>query len=181
MLLKDISESIRRPKKLNVIVHPNPLLKSICAPVDIASERNLKPFIKDMIKTMRAEEGVGLAAVQVGVFKRLLVFDDSEDQDNPRALINPVIVARSEEKTLVDEGCLSFPGVYFPVERHAAVVVEAIDENGAEIQIEATDFLSRVLQHEIDHLDGIMILERATPEVRQQALREYFAVGKDPV
>lgn len=165
---------------MDVIVHPNPLLKSKCKDVSFDKDTTIPRLAQDMIKTMRDADGVGLAAIQVGILKRMLVFDDSPEQNNPRAIVNPVIVKTSESMEVGEEGCLSFPKVYFPVDRHSEIVVEAFDENGNPITIEAEGFGARVLQHEIDHLDGVMILDRAKPEVRLQAMRAYASLANEP-
>lgn len=158
---------------MKVIVHPNPLLTAQSAEVDFSRDKSVSRLARDLINTMRNQDGVGLAAIQVGILKRVLVYDDSEDQDSPRAVVNPVITYTSEELEEGEEGCLSFPGVYFPVMRHRAVTVVAQNENGEPITIDAEGFSARVLQHEIDHLDGIMILNRAEPDIRLKAMRAY--------
>lgn len=127
-----------------------------------------------MIETMRNEEGVGLAAIQVGIPKSFFVYDDSPDQDNARVICNPVIIEESETLAESEEGCLSFPGLYFPVTRPETVVVDGLDAEGNMIRIEGDEFLSRIMQHEIDHLHGRVILDRATPEVRREVLRKFY-------
>jgi peptide deformylase len=109
-----------------------------------------------------------VAATQVGVLQRLFVFQLSEDE--MAAIANPEIVERSEETAVEDEGCLSIQGVLLPVERNATVTVTGRDEQGAEARFELEEPLSRVVQHEIDHLDGVLILDRTTPEARREAL-----------
>lgn len=128
-----------------------------------------------MIETMRAEEGVGLAAIQVGMPRAFFVYDDSPDQDDARVICNPVIIEQSDNFAESEEGCLSFPGLYFPVSRPELVVVEGIDAAGKPVRIEGDEFLSRIMQHEIDHLHGRVILDRATPEVRREVLSKFYA------
>jgi peptide deformylase len=123
---------------------------------------------------MRKFEGLGLAAIQIGVPKRLFVYDDSEKQDNPRVLINPVITAISDERALIDEGCLSFPGLYRPVERSAKVTITGLDHEGQPVEVTADGLLARVIQHEIDHLDGINFVAHLSDKERKAALREFF-------
>lgn len=123
----------------------------------------------DMLETMRIAPGVGLAGPQVGVLERIFVW---EVGDRHGAVINPVITERSEETFSDDEGCLSIPGVFFPVERSLTVTVEGLDETGDPIKIEAEEFLARVFQHEIDHLDGVLFIDRLTEELRREALTE---------
>lgn len=162
---------------MKVVSFPNPVLKMKSEDVDPRSEPNFSALIDDMAKTMYEEEGVGLAAIQVGIPQNFFVYDDSEEQNNPRVLCNPVILSTSDTIVEGEEGCLSFPGIFFPVNRPDAVVVEGLDENGEPLHIEAEGFLARLLQHEIDHLRGVVILDRATPEVRKQVLREHY-MGK---
>lgn len=160
---------------MEVLRYPNPILKTPCEPIDPAAEDGLAELVRDMVATMRREEGVGLAANQVGVTKSILVYDPSEDQDSPRAICNPRIVQHSGDLVENEEGCLSFPGTYFPVPRHSSVIVEAQNIHGKPVRIEADGFHAIVLQHEIDHLNGVVILDRAAPEVRQQVLREQLS------
>lgn len=134
---------------------------------------NFRAIVDEMAELMRDENGVGLAAIQVGMPLNFFVYDDSEDGDDPRVLVNPVIVQESKECEIAEEGCLSFPGVYFEVERPSAVKVRGLDIDGKEIEIVADGFLARIFQHEIDHLRGVVILDRATPEVRREVLRSF--------
>ena len=114
--------------------------------------------------------GIGLAATQVGVLHRVLVFQAYED-DPLTALVNPVLEWRSEELEAGMEGCLSLPGVHVEVERPVRVRVRAMDEMGDELEIEAEGLVARVIQHEIDHLDGILILDRISRQARKEAMR----------
>lgn len=157
---------------MDVIHYPNPMLKSQSVDVDPASDGSLSDLIDKMIETMREEDGVGLAAIQIGVPKNVLVYDPSPNGDSPQAVINPVIVSCSDDMVEGEEGCLSFPGIYFPVERYTAIAVEALNPSGERIRIDAEGFPAVVLQHEIDHLNGVVILDRATPEVRRQVMRD---------
>jgi peptide deformylase len=124
-------------------------------------------LIKDMIDTMRDAPGVGLAAPQVGVMERIFVWEVEEEHG---ALINPEIVKRSRERFTEEEGCLSLPGLVYPVERDYEVVVRALDEGGNEVEITGEDLLARVFQHEIDHLDGVLFIDRISEEERKEAL-----------
>lgn len=127
-------------------------------------------LVADMLETMREAPGVGLAGPQVGVLERVFVW---EVEDRHGALFNPVIVSRSDEMLWDEEGCLSIPGLAYEVERHASVAVEGLDENGRPVSIDAgeNDFLARVFQHEIDHLDGVLFVDRLTEETRNKAMR----------
>ena len=127
-----------------------------------------KRLIKDMIETMRDAPGVGLAAPQVGILERIFVW---EVEGEHGAVIDPVIVERSSETDEEEEGCLSLPGLVFPVVRPATVIVEGLDENGDPIRIEADDLLARVFQHEIDHLDGVLFPDRLPDDLKKEAMR----------
>ena len=133
----------------------------------------------DMIDTMREAPGVGLAGPQVGVLERMFVW---EVEGEHGVVVNPVIVERAAQIVTEEEGCLSLPGLYYPVERSVAVVVEGLDEGGAAVSLEATDLLARVCQHEIDHLDGILFIDRLPDELRKDALTKLrtAALGLPP-
>jgi peptide deformylase len=124
-------------------------------------------LVDDMIETMRAAPGVGLAAPQVGVQKRLFVYDVG---DGPRAVLNPVVSAHQGEWTY-DEGCLSVPSLYWPIVRPKRVQLRGRDLDGHEVSIEADELLARVFQHEVDHLDGMLLLERLDGQQRKEAMR----------
>ena len=111
---------------------------------------------------------MGLAATQVGVLRRLFVFQP--DDDGPRAIVNPVVVERGEETSTDDEGCLSLQGVKVPVERSTRIVLEGKDPNGDDLHIELDEYGSRIVQHELDHLDGVLIIDRTDDERRKEAL-----------
>lgn len=132
-----------------------------------------RSLIADMFETMYAEDGVGLAAPQIGVLQRVIVVDPREDESVPVALINPVIVMESEETDRAEEGCLSLPGLKEIVERKARVVVEGLGQDGALRRVEADGLLSRVLQHEIDHIDGILFIDRVSPLKRTLLLKRW--------
>jgi len=153
-----------------ILAHPNPALRQRAYEVDPTSDRSLKALVKSMAKTMYDAPGVGLAATQVGVHKRIVVFDL---EDGLVALCNPEIVETSEETEVDEEGCLSLPGITVPVPRATQCVCAAVDLRGERVNIAAEGMLARVLQHEVDHLDGVLIIDRATPEDRLAAVRRY--------
>jgi peptide deformylase len=155
---------------MDILEHPNPALKQPASPVDPKRDAQVARLVRSMAKAMYDAPGVGLAATQLGVQKRVVVIDVG---DGLIALCNPRIVDKSEETVVEDEGCLSLPGITVPVERALSCVCEAIDLNGAPLRLEGQDFLARVLQHEADHLDGVLIIDRATPEERRAAMRRY--------
>ena len=131
-------------------------------------DRSLRKLAKRMIRTMHDAPGVGLAAPQVGVLQRLLVYDVDDD---PRVLANPVLDEYSDETEESDEGCLSVPGVTMPVERPVSLRVRGQDEYGEPVDFRAEGFEARVIQHENDHLDGVLIVDRTTRSARAAALR----------
>jgi peptide deformylase len=131
-------------------------------------DRGLRKLAKRMIRTMHDAPGVGLAAPQVGVLQRLLVYDVDDD---PRVLVNPVLDEFSDESEESDEGCLSVPGVTMPVERAMSVRVRGLDEYGEPVDFRAEGFEARVIQHETDHLDGVLIVDRTSRSARAAALR----------
>lgn len=154
---------------MDILTHPNPALRAPAADVDPKTD-DLESLVKAMASVMYAAPGIGIAAPQVGVLKRVIAFDLDEGLI---ALCNPVIVFNSEETEVDDEGCLSLPGISVPVERSVAVVCEALNLKGEPVRIEATDLAARMLQHETDHLNGLLIIDRATPQERKAAIRRY--------
>ena len=140
-------------------------------------DRSLRKLAKRMIRTMHDAPGVGLAAPQVGVLQRLLVYDVDDD---PQVLVNPVLDEYSEEIEESDEGCLSVPGVTMPVERAVSVRVRGFDASGEPVDFRAEGFEARVIQHETDHLNGVLIVDRTSRSARAaalRALREQDAAG----
>lgn len=131
-------------------------------------DRSLRKFAKRMIRTMHDAPGVGLAAPQVGVLQRLLVYDVHDD---PQVLVNPMLDEYSDETEESDEGCLSVPGVTMPVERSMSVRVRGFDASGEPVDFRAEGFEARVIQHENDHLDGVLIVDRTSRSARAAALR----------
>lgn len=158
---------------MDVIAHPNPALKQHAADVDPKSDSSVETLVAHMVSAMYGASGIGLAATQVGVLKRVLVYDLGEEAPEPVALCNPVLTELSGERVTDDEGCLSFPGIAVPVERAARVTCEALSVKGDPVRIVAEGLHARLLQHEIDHLDGVLIIDRATPEERKAALQRY--------
>ena len=128
----------------------------------------LRSLVERMKLLMVDAHGIGLAATQVGVLRRVFVFQ--LDEDDVRAIVNPEIVERGDESEVADEGCLSIQGVTVPVERSLHVAIEGKDENGQDVRYELDDYEARCVQHETDHLDGVLMLDRTTPEARREAL-----------
>jgi peptide deformylase len=163
---QELSRRAREARK-DIRVIGDPVLREHAHEVT-EFDRSLRKLAKRMIRTMHDAPGVGLAAPQVGVLQRLLVYDVDDD---PRVLINPVLDEFSEEIEESDEGCLSVPGVTMPVERPVSVRVRGMDEYGEPVDFRAEGFEARVIQHENDHLDGVLIVDRTTRSARAAALR----------
>lgn len=152
---------------LEIRTFGDPVLKSVATPVESFDEA-LPRLASEMLASMREHEGVGLAATQVGRLKRIFVAGLEDDE---YAIANPVIENRSEATETDTEGCLSLPGVQVEVERSVGVTVSGYDPAGSPVRVEAEGLLARIMQHEIDHLDGITILERTDRESRREAMR----------
>lgn len=153
---------------LSIRIFGDPVLRSPAEEIKTFDEA-LARLAADMTETMKAAPGVGLAAPQVGVSRRLFTFDDGDG--NAGALCNPEVVWTSEETQTGEEGCLSIPQVYFPVTRALAARVRAQTLDGTPVELEGEGLLARIFQHEIDHLNGIMFVDRLDPEVRREAMR----------
>ena len=153
----------------SIRVFGDPVLKQRAAEVTDVDGR-LARLVDDMVETMYAAPGLGLAAPQVGVQKRLFVYD-LQDGDGPRTIINPTI-SETRGEWEYEEGCLSVPGLYFPIVRPKEVHLTGFDLDGNEVSIEADELQARLFQHELDHLDGRLLLELLEPDQRKQALRE---------
>lgn len=154
---------------LEVKTFGDPVLKTRAAKVKEFDDALLR-LTEDMLVTMHEREGVGLAANQVGRLRRVLVAAIEEDE---YVVINPVIEASSEETEVLAEGCLSIPGIQVEVERPVAVTITGQNAAGEDLRLEAEGLLARVFQHEVDHLDGVLILDRTDRESRKAALREW--------
>lgn len=143
---------------LPILNYPDPRLRTLAKPVkEVTAE--IKTLIADMIETMYDAQGIGLAASQVDQHIQLIVMDLSEDKNNPRVFINPKVTPLVEEKQPYEEGCLSVPDVYDKVERPNKVRIEALDENGKKIDEEVEGLLAVCIQHEMDHLNGVIFVD----------------------
>jgi peptide deformylase len=144
--------------RLPILRYPDPRLHTVARPVASVDER-IRRLVDDMLETMYEADGVGLAATQVDVHERVIVMDTSEPRDRAVVLINPEIVARSEELKVSEEGCLSVPQIYDKVERHARVTVRALGRDGQPFELDAEGLTSVCVQHEMDHLLGKVFVE----------------------
>lgn len=153
--------------RLNILRYPDPKLHLVAKPVVQVDDR-IRNLVVDMLETMYAAEGIGLAATQVDVHERVIVMDTSEGRDQPVVLINPELTARSEEMTLAEEGCLSVPATYDRVNRHSHVTVRALDRDGNLFEMEAEGLSAICVQHEMDHLVGKVFVEYLSPLKRDR-------------
>ena len=155
--------------KLKILEFPDPRLRKKAAPVEVVDDA-LRALIADMFETMYDAPGIGLAATQVDVHRRLLVADVSSDKSEPHVLINPEILEK-DGVTVTDEGCLSVPGYYEEVERAEHIRVRFLDQGGEQTEMEATGLLAVCIQHEIDHLDGKLFVDYLS-EAKRQRIRK---------
>jgi peptide deformylase len=160
-------EAVRLAALSQIRQYPDPVLRMEAREVETFDD-DLRRLVERMKRLMKDASGVGLAGNQVGMLRRLFVFQ--RDEDDVLAVVNPRIVEHSDETDLEDEGCLSMQGVRVPVERPLAVTVEAKDEHGQDVRLQLEGMPARVVQHEMDHLDGTLILDRTDDESRRKAL-----------
>ena len=156
--------------KLNILEFPDPRLTTVAKRVEVFDE-NLKTFVEDMTETMYSANGIGLAATQVDVHKRLLVMDISEGQDQPRVYINPEVLARSGEQ-IHEEGCLSVPGIYANVKRAEDITIKAQDVNGDSFEEQLEGLHAVCIQHEMDHLVGRLFVDYLSPLKRNMVKKK---------
>lgn len=156
-----------------ILTAPDPRLKLVSEPVEKV-DGDIRALVVDMIATMYDADGIGLAAIQVGVPKRMLVMDiDQRDgKKNPRVFINPVITWASEETAVAEEGCLSIPEIWDEVERPARIKAEYLDRDGKKQTLEADGLLAVCLQHEMDHLEGILFVDHLSKLKRSMAMKK---------
>lgn len=162
-----------------LIILPDPVLKQVSAPLERVDDA-VRALSADMLDTMYDAPGIGLAAIQVGVPKRLLVIDLSKEDEekNPQVFINPEILQSSDDRSVYEEGCLSIPDYYAEVERPARVTVRYVDLDGKERMLEAEGLLATCLQHEIDHLNGILFIDHISRLKREMVVRRFTKASK---
>ena len=164
--------------KLDILRYPDPRLHKVARPVAEVDAR-IRGLVDDMLETMYSAEGVGLAATQVDVHERVIVIDVSEPRNEPIVLINPELIARSEEMAVNEEGCLSVPEIYDKVSRHARVRVRALDRRGAVREFDAEGLLAVAVQHEMDHLLGKVFVEYLSPLKRTRIKTRMLKKSRD--
>lgn len=151
---------------LPIRTYPDPVLREAAKPVTVIDAK-LRQLAADMVETMEDANGVGIAAPQVGKSVRMVIVDFNPEEGDPKVLINPVITKRSGKKELWQEGCLSFPGLHTRVKRNPAVVCEALNLDGEIVEYRAEGLPARAVQHELDHLDGMLFVDKAGPSDKQ--------------
>ena len=164
--------------KLTILRYPDPRLHTVAKPVAQVDAR-IRQLVDDMLESMYDADGVGLAATQVDVHERVIVIDTSEMRDQPRVLINPALVVRSEEMTFTDEGCLSVPAIYDRVRRHARVTVRSLGRDGEPHEFEAEGLLAVAVQHEMDHLIGKVFVEYLSQLKRDRIKTKMLKKARD--
>ena len=162
-----------------ILTAPDPRLKAIS--IDVATvDGEIRKLVDDMAESMYAADGIGLAAVQIGVPKRVIVIDldQKEGKKNPRAFINPKILWASEEMAVFEEGCLSVPEIWDDVERPARIRCEYLDLDGKKVELEADGMLATCLQHEMDHLNGVLFIDHLSRLKRSMAIKKLTKAKK---
>ena len=163
---------------LPILQYPDPRLHKVAAPVTEV-DAGVRQLVDDMLETMYQSDGVGLAATQVDVHRRILVMDTSEQRDQPRVLINPELIRFSEEMMLGEEGCLSVPTIYDAVPRHARVTVRALGRDGQPFEFDAEGLTAVCVQHEMDHLMGKVFVEYLSPLKRDRIKTKMIKQARD--
>lgn len=163
-----------------LIILPDPVLREVSKPVEQVNG-SIKTLARDMFETMYDAPGIGLAAIQIGVPMRMLVIDlaKQDEPKEPQIFINPEILSSSDERATYEEGCLSIPEYYADVERPASVRVKFIDGSGAQKEIEADGLLAVCLQHEIDHLNGVLFIDYISKLKRDMVVRKFKKLARD--
>ncbi|KLN62416.1 peptide deformylase [Kiloniella spongiae] len=158
---------------LDIVIAPDPVLKVVCEPVKEVNDE-IRELLTSMLETMYKAPGIGLAACQVGVTKRVIVVDVSDDKEEnqPYCMVNPEVTWESDEYSVYQEGCLSLPEQYADVERPAAIKMTYLDETGKKIELEADGLLAICIQHEIDHLDGVLFVDHISKLKRGMIMKK---------
>ena len=162
-----------------LIILPDPLLRQVSKPIE-RFDADTRRLASDMFETMYDAPGIGLAAIQVGIERRMLVIDVAREgeEKQPLVFINPTVVASSDERSVYEEGCLSIPDYYAEVERPAKVTVEYFDVEGAKQTVEADGLLATCLQHEIDHLNGVLFIDYISRLKREMVIKKFTKAAK---
>ena len=170
---------VMRMTKRDIIIIPDPLLRQVCAPVATVDD-SIRALADDMLETMYEAPGIGLAASQIGILKRIFVLDVAKEDapKEPMVFINPEITWESEELSVYQEGCLSIPEYYEDVERPAQVRVSFQDQTGKKNEIEADGLLATCIQHELDHLNGVLFIDYLSKLKRDRVMKKFIKQAK---
>ena len=163
-----------------IVIEPDPILREKSEILEKVDDE-LRNLLDDMLETMYAAPGIGLAAVQVGVLKRLIVIDISKDKEkkNPLFLINPEIISKSKKTSIYEEGCLSLPGHFAEIERPAECQIKFIDYDGKEQELRANGLLATCIQHEIDHLNGVLFIDYLSKLKKDMIVKKLIKYKKE--
>ena len=165
--------------KKKIIIEPDPILRKKCEPLENVDD-DVRKLMNDMLETMYKAPGIGLAAIQVGILKRIVVIDVSkEEEKNPLFFVNPEIIYKSKNTAVYEEGCLSLPGQFAEIERPAECHIKYIDYNGKEKKLETKGLLATCIQHEIDHLNGILFIDYLSKLKKDMIIKKLVKHKKD--
>ena len=166
--------------KKKIVIEPDPILRKKSEPLKNIDD-DLRKLLDDMLETMYSAPGIGLAAVQVGILKRLIVIDISKEKEkkNPLFLINPEIITKSKTTSIYEEGCLSLPGHFAEIERPADCLVKYVDYNGKKKELKASGLLSTCIQHEMDHLNGVLFIDYLSKLKRDMIVKKLVKHKKE--
>jgi peptide deformylase len=166
----------------DILILPDPRLRLVAQPVGTI-DVEIRGLVADMLETMYAAPGIGLAAIQIGVPRRVITLDlaKKDEEKKPQIFINPVILSTSEERSTYEEGCLSIPEYYEEVERPAEVKIRYLDLDGTERELEATGLLATCVQHEIDHLNGVLFIDHLSKLKRDRITKKFTKAAKREV
>ena len=166
--------------KRKILIEPDPILRKKCEPLEKV-DADIRKLMQDMLETMYDAPGIGLAAVQIGILKRLIVIDISKDEKkkDPLFLINPVILKSSKKTSTYEEGCLSLPGQFAEIERPAECLLKYIDLSGKEKELKAEGLLSTCIQHEVDHLNGILFIDYLSKLKKEMIIKKLVKHKKE--
>ena len=165
--------------KKKILIEPDPILRKKCEPLENVDD-DVRKLMNDMLETMYKAPGIGLAAIQVGILKRIVVIDISkEEEKNPLFLANPEIIYKSKNTSVYEEGCLSLPGQFAEIERPAECHIKYIDYNGKEKKLETKGLLATCIQHEIDHLNGILFIDYLSKLKKDMIIKKLVKHKKD--
>lgn len=161
------SRRATEPSEFEVVLYPDPILRRTADPIDRFDDA-LRDLVRAMFARMKKSNGVGLAAPQIGLRQRLLVLNPTGDAGDDLVFVNPTILARAGQKVAYDEGCLSFPGIFAEIVRPDRCTLKAFDPHGNPVEKEFEGFTSRIIQHEYDHLEGVLLVDRMSPAEKQK-------------